>query len=536
MKKMISILTTGIVLMSAASNALAAGFITGGDMTEVSYIEDLGGVYKDFDGNKVDPFEFMASEGVNTARIRLSNHPGKGRGDGTYYLPEGYQDEDDCFELCKRAKKAGMGIQFTFNYSDYWSNGERQIIPADWVEQIKTDLGYDIKDASFLNSMTSAQRTEIQSKLGDILYDYTKSYMLRLEAEHIYPEYVSLGNEINGGMFFPFANTYAANMNSERFELVWDDNVDEQNDIKCPEDWAGLTGILNRGYDAVKEVSPDSKVVIHLASGSKDSVFTWFFDKYKNNGGKFDVIGASYYPAWSYNPIETCAMFCKNISARYNKDILIMETGYNWSQNKKNSHPGQLSPIDGDRKNAEGYPEKYPYTPEGHKNFLKDLFTALSAPECRCLGVLYWDPCMIHVEDPDNENESLSGWAYYESNDLPAGNVVENTTLFDFDGKALSAFEAFEFDYGKVTGTVWEEMGDGETWIKAMIKNGFTEAKKAWLIVAQYSDGKLTGVSTSHQEVDAISSASLEVKKPDGAYKPFLWNGVTLEPVEQEAQ
>ena len=27
-------------------------------MTEVDYIENLGGEYKDSDGNKVDPFEF----------------------------------------------------------------------------------------------------------------------------------------------------------------------------------------------------------------------------------------------------------------------------------------------------------------------------------------------------------------------------------------------------------------------------------------------------------------------------------------------
>ena len=33
------------------------GFIQGGDMTEVDYIESLGGEYKDSDGNKVDPFE-----------------------------------------------------------------------------------------------------------------------------------------------------------------------------------------------------------------------------------------------------------------------------------------------------------------------------------------------------------------------------------------------------------------------------------------------------------------------------------------------
>ncbi|MBQ3471153.1 MAG: glycosyl hydrolase 53 family protein, partial [Clostridia bacterium] len=129
---------------------------------------------------------------------------------------------------------------------------------------------------------------------------------------------------------------------------------------------------------------------------------------------------------------------------KYDRDVLIMETGYNWTENKKNGYGGQLTPTEDDPKNAEGYEEKYPFKPAGQLDFLADLFDALkSVDNGRCAGVLYWDPCMIHVEDPDNPNESLSGWAYNESDDKPAGNVVENTTLFDFDGKALPAFEAF---------------------------------------------------------------------------------------------
>lgn len=441
MKKIVSVILAATTLFSAA---YAAPFYTGGDMTEVNYIEDLGGEYKVTSGNKVDPFKFMASRGVNMARIRLSNHPGKGRGDGTYYLPEGYQDEKDTLNLARRAKDAGMAIQYTFNYSDYWSNGERQIIPSDWVEEIKADLGYDVKDVSFLKSMKEEERKKIQSKLGDLVYSYTKDIMTKLKAQGTEPEYVSLGNEINGGIFFPFANTYNANMNSDRFELIFDDKKDEKKDIKCPEDWTALAAILNRGYDAVKEVSPDSKVIIHLAEGSKEGVFTWFFDKYLAAGGKVDTIGASYYPAWSHNTIDTLVAFCNNISAKYDRDIMIMETGYNWTLNKKNGYPGQLTPTEDDPKNAEGYDEKYPFTIGGQLNFLADLFDALKSVDGgRCVGVLYWDPCMIHIEDPENPNESLSGWAYREKDDKPDGNVVENTTLFNFDGKELSAFQAF---------------------------------------------------------------------------------------------
>ncbi len=417
-----------------SSSASAQAFYRGGDVTEVNYIEDLGGKYYTADGAEEDVFKILSDAGMNMARIRLTNNPGKGRGDGTYYLPEGYQDEADCLALAKRAKAAGMDMQFTFNYSDYWSNGTRQIIPADWVQEINSGLGYDVKDVKFLNSMTDKQRKEIQEKLKTIIYDYTLDIMTKLKAQDTLPQYVSLGNEINGGILFPFANTYDANLNTDKFELMFGDDQSDS-DIKCPMDWAALTELLNAGYDAVKAVSPETQVIIHIADGSKESTFTWFFDEYIKAGGKFDVIGASYYPAWSNNTIETCVEFCNAISKKYDKDILIMETGVNWNAVCKNGHAGQLVDID-------VYKDVYPPTPEGQKNFVADLFKQLQTVEGgRCIGALYWDPCMIHVEA--SGGESLSGWAYREADDKVEPNIVENTTLFDFNGKALPVLEAF---------------------------------------------------------------------------------------------
>ncbi len=502
-------------------------FIIGGDMTEVSYIESLGGVYKDMEGNSADPFEFLADNGVNMARIRLSNTTGKGTGDGTYYLPKGFQDEEDCLALSKRAKDAGMGIQFTFNYSDYWSNGERQIIPSKWVDQIKAELGYDVKNPKFLNSMSNQQKKEIQDKLGDIVYEYTKDIMTRLKLQGTVPEYVSLGNEINGGMFFPFANTFDAVMDKEKFELIYSDIEDD--DIKCYKDWEGLANILNRGYDAVKEIAPESQVVIHLANGSKDSVFTWFLDDYIKAGGKFDVIGASYYPAWSHNPVETCVEFCNNISQKYDKDILIMETGYNWTENKKNGYGGQLTPNENDEKNAPGYTEKYPFTQEGHAAFMAELINGMKGVDGgRCAGILYWDPCMIHVEDTDNPNESLSGWAMRESDDKPDGNVVENTTLFDFDGRAIEAINVFKNSKNseKTDSTNYYYTQENGM-IKACVSNEYDSEKKVNLYVVVYdNDGVIKDVKIGSNILEPKGEVCLEAEYPETEkYKVFLWNG-----------
>lgn len=521
------------------SPSKAHKLITGGDMSEVSYIEGLGGVYKDADGNTVDPFAFLAENGVNMARIRLSNNTGKGTGDGTYYLPSGSQDEKDCLALAKRAKDAGMGIQFTFNYSDYWSNGVRQIIPSAWVEQIKTELGYDVKDADFLNSMTAAQKQAIQDKLCSIIYDYTFDIMSKLKAQGTIPEYVSLGNEINGGMLFPFGNSYAANMNRSSFELKFDDDK-RADDIICGDEKTYLKKFLKSGYDAVKAVSPDTQVIVHLATegNSKkvgdewvpdgtmnDGKYTWLMDEF-TKAGVVDVLGASYYPAWSGATADKARGFAERMYAKYGKPVMFMETGYSWNDKKKNGYDGQLTA------NAADYVDKYPYTQDGHAGYMAELINEMKLAGDSCVGALYWDPCMIHVEDTENPNESLSGWAIREEDDLPDGNVVENTTLFDFDGKAIKTVGVFKSSRNN-TGKLMGEIDDSDAaTVRATVKNTSLEAKKANLYVTVYDEGGvLQSVKINSKTVNAGESAALSLDKPEGTYKSFLWNGETFAPL-----
>ncbi len=511
-------------------------FITGGDMTEVSYIEDLGGVYKDEDGNTVDVFEYLAANGVNMARIRLSNTTGKGTGDGTYYLPAGYQDEADCLALSKRAKDAGMGIQFTFNYSDYWSNGTRQIIPSAWVEQIKDELGYDVKDPAFLKSMTAEQKKEIQDKLVTIIYDYTYDIMTKLKNQGTVPEYVSLGNEINGGMLFPFGNAYAANMSMTKkpFELVWGDDCDADNDIPCGNEIAYFKKFLKSGYDAVKAVSPETQVIVHFATDGengaiKDNKYTWLMDEVVK-AGAVDVLGASYYPAWSNSVASKAAEFCERMYAKYQKSVMIMETGFNWNPAKKNGYAGQLVDID-------AYKDIYPASIEGHKGYMAELFNELKGAGDSCVGVLYWDPCMIHVEDSANANESLSGWANRESDDKPDGNVVENTTLFDFDGKAIPTVGVFRnsrsSEKGNLSGGYTVTESDGV--VKATVTNNYDTEKKANLYVVTYdTDGLLKEVKIDSKAVGGRQEVNLELAVPNGEnYRVFLWNGMNFAPVNK---
>lgn len=471
-------------------------FYAGGDITQVSYIESLGGTYFDRDGKPADPITVLAQNGMNMARIRLSNHPGKGHGDGVYYMPEHFQDLEDCLSLARRAAENGMEIQFTFNYSDYWSNGSRQIIPADWAAQIKQDLGYDIKDASFLNQMTEQQRIQIQDALAQLIYDDTYDVMQKLKAQGTVPMYVSLGNEIRGGMLFPFGNTYDASMNKDRFELVFGDDKDEENDIKCPKDWAGLAKFINAGYDAVKAVSPETQVMIHLDDGSKVDKFTYFLDELENQNAKYDVIGASYYPAWSGNSAVQCREFCDELAEKYDKDIMIMESGFNWNATRKDGNPGQLV-------EAEVYQDRYPPTKDGHKGFMAELFNELKkVKDGRCVGVLYWDPCMIHVED--SKGNSLAGWAYFEKDDTVDANVVENTTLFDFEGKPIPSLDVYAHTSNSLA---------VQTYVRMEYQNGVLTSCR------QYDNLPAAAVTQTADSAENVSTI-------------YVWDGVSLKKVK----
>ncbi len=436
-------ITAGIISENGSVTALDfridAGeeytFYAGGDITEANYILNLGGKYYNDNGTEKHPVTILSENGVNLARIRLSNNPGKGKGDGEYYMPEGYQDLNDCLKLARTAKEKDMDILFTFNLSDYWSNGERQIIPSDWVTIISSELGYDISDSDFLKAMTADEHNLIADKLTELTYNYVYNVMAMLTEQDTVPKYVSIGNEINGGLLFPFGTSYDMNLSSENFNAVWNDS---SSNIPAPAQPQNLAAFFNAGYDAVKAASPETEVVIHLANGAVTDTFTWTLDLYNSIGAKYDIIGASYYPAWSNKTVSDCVDFCNTIYGKYNKKILIMETGFNWKATRKDGFIGQLTDI-------EAYKDKYPPTPTGQKGYLADLYNGLkSVKDGACIGAVYWDPLMIHIENPDEANTSLSGWAIRESDDKTDVNVVENSTLFDFNGYALPSLKVIK--------------------------------------------------------------------------------------------
>jgi arabinogalactan endo-1,4-beta-galactosidase len=344
--------------------------LKGGEISQLTYVEQMGGKFSE-NGEEKDCIEILKNNGFNIVRLRLYNDPGNPDYSPSNRLPAGISGPEDILRLAKRAKQAGMQILLTFHYSDYWTNGEDQNKPHEWE-------GLDFEG------------------LKKALYDFTFDFMNKMKAQGTTPEFVALGNETQAGMLYP--------------------------DGSC-DNFVQLSELFNTGYDAVKAVSPDSKVVIHSnAAGDKDQ-YNWYYGELKNRNTKYDIIGASYYPFWTEKTAGQIREWADYITAKFDKDILIMETGYSWDKTLPDNTPGQLA-------HNGPYPD---FSPLGQKNFMLELIKEIKqAKDCRILGFLYWDPIFIEVEG--------MGW------ELGAKNYVSNTTLFDFEGNRLEALDAFKYN------------------------------------------------------------------------------------------
>lgn len=390
-------------LTPSTDTATRVPFLKGGEISKLTYVEDQGGKFYRADGTEGDALQIMAENGFNLARVRILNDPGKGHGDGTYYLPAGYQDEADCLELCRRAKDKGMQIEFTFAYSDYWVDGDKQFIPHEWAEEIAAQ------------SLTGTKKYEY---LENKVYEYTKDIMQKLIAQGTCPDFVSIGNEMQCGLFFGDAKK-----DNYKGELYYD------------KPW--LLRFVNAGAKAVRETAPEAKVVIHTDNGGK--VFDWLNANWDSTAfqyllkrADYDIMAISYYPYYNGDiSIDNIVTEFNKCVSDLGKDVMIMESGYNFAEKRSDGWDGQLQ--------DNGYYQKsYGETPEGQRAYLTELYNKLKAVSGgRCIGVSYWDPVMI---------TDKVGWAISEDGDWLQGNVITNSTIFDFDGKAQPAQLAMKYN------------------------------------------------------------------------------------------
>jgi arabinogalactan endo-1,4-beta-galactosidase len=355
-------------LIQLIKDDLPYTFLKGGDISELTYVEQGGGVFYETNGVPMDCLQILKNHGCNIVRLRLYNDPDNPNFSPSNLLPPGIQSPTNILDLAARAKAKGLQIELTFYYSDGWDN----VKPHDWA------------NLSF-------------PQLTNAVYNFTTNFMTLMKNQGTTPEYVSLGNEINGGILTPDGSS---------------------------SNWPQLAQLLKMGYAGVKAVSPATQVILHLNSNISSNTVAGFFNQAVNHCVNWDIIGCSYYPFWSGFTAEQARDLINSWYSNFNKPVLIMETGYNWSTNKCDGYPGQLS---------NNGPEPFPSTPLGQKEFMLNCFNAIKmVNQGHCIGDLYWDPIFICVPG--------EGW------ELGQPNVVDNTTLFDFTGHALPVLNAFFYN------------------------------------------------------------------------------------------
>jgi len=312
--RVIVFILAALCAAGSPAKSFAQTFANGVDVGWLTQLESLGYSYEDQTQTRLNALQILKNHGVNAVRVRTFVNPTITSG----VLGVGDNNQAGSIALAQAANSLGMSVMIDFHYSDTWADPGHQTIPAAWSG-------------------------ETYAELETSVYNYTDGFMKALLAAGVTPKWVQVGNEINSGLLWP-TGEYT--------------------------NFTQLAGLINSGYNAVKAVSPSTEVVIHLATLSNLSDFEWFFDTLKADGGKFDVIGASYYDG--PGTLATITTNLNTLAARYSKPVMICEIGHTESD----------------------------YI--GSADDVKSAIEALKAvPDSRGLGLFYWEP-----DAPDDSSTS----------------------------------------------------------------------------------------------------------------------------------
>jgi arabinogalactan endo-1,4-beta-galactosidase len=311
---------------------LTTSYAKGADIGWLSEMEAKGKKFYTNDGIEHDLFDVLKSKGINSVRFRIWVDPSNGN-----------CNKADVVAMAIRAHQKGMRIMLDFHYSDSWVDNKSQKKPHKWI------------DDSF-------------EELKKAVYDHTFDVLNTLKLDGITPEWVQVGNESDDGILYP------------------DGQISRGNG-------ANLAKLFNAGYDAIKKIDTNIKVIAHASSSKDTTIYKTFFDALRINGAHWDIIGLSSYPwpsnAWKIHNDKMLECM-KYLQKRYQKPIMIVEVG-----------SSVTAPLD-------------------CKNMLMDLMKKNSSlGKKNGLGVFYWEP------------ECSIDWNKYKSG------------AFDTTGKPTEAMDAF---------------------------------------------------------------------------------------------
>jgi len=332
------------VSLTITQRSHGQGYAIGADVSFLGQAEQQGMAFKD--ENQPQPgLQILKNHGYNWIRLRLFHTPTD--------LPNNLQYT---IALAKQAKALGFKFLLDYHYADDWADPGKQPIPRAWQGKSHAEL---VK-AVFL---------------------YTRDTIAAFRDAGVLPDMVQVGNEIPNGMLWP----------DGKLPANWDNFVELV--------YAGINGV-----DAGRGNGPRPKIMIHIDRGADVKGTKMFFDKLNSYDVPFDIIGQSYYPWWhgSLNDLRKNLQF---MAGEYQKDIIVVETAYNWK-------PG----------NYINKPAPFSESPQGQRDFLDELNrVVVETPNGRGKGVFWWEPAV-------QGDLTIRGLFDDQHNALPAMTVFDRFT------------------------------------------------------------------------------------------------------------
>ena len=306
-----------ILLLLTALAANASDFTLGADISWATEMESRGHKVYNYKGEEREATALMKEMGLNAIRLRVWVDPAE---------HGNWCNKEDVLVKALRAKQQGMDIMIDFHYSDWWADPAKQNIPAAWAKHKYKQLLVDVAN-------------------------HTKEVLTMLKDNGITVKWVQVGNETSNGMMWPVGKL--------------EDN---------PKQYAGL---FKAGYDAVKEVMPEAKVIVHLDNGYDNDLYNYNLDALRDNGAQWDIIGMSVYPYWARNKgyknaamrlIMEAVHNVNLLAKKYGTDVIVTETGFEVN-------------------------DTLPYVMESGRTQLQALIDMMRTKTSgHCLGVFYWEP------------------------------------------------------------------------------------------------------------------------------------------------
>ncbi|MBL0057391.1 MAG: glycosyl hydrolase 53 family protein [Chitinophagaceae bacterium] len=246
-------------------------FAKGADISWLTEMEASGIKFYEPGGSEKECLSLLKNLGMNAVRLRVWVNP-----------TPAWNNTADVVNKAIRAKNLGLKIMIDFHYSDSWADPGQQTKPVAWAAQDVATLQISI-------------------------YNHTADVLNTLKSNGISPEWVQVGNETNDGMLWP--------------------------EGKASVNMANYAKFFKAGYNAVKAVSPASKVMVHLSNGYDNALYQWNLNGLKNNGANWDIIGMSLYPtAGNWTVLNNqCLANMNDMVTRFGSEIMISEVGMSWT-------------------------------------------------------------------------------------------------------------------------------------------------------------------------------------------------------------